>query len=39
MPDEFYFMACVARFDTINANRVPICGIARLTAVEVMHRK
>lgn len=39
MPDELDIMARMTRFDTVHADSVPIGRIARMTPVEVVHRK
>lgn len=35
--DEFYIVTGVASFYTVDAYRVPIRRVARLTTVEVVH--
>lgn len=37
--DEFHVVASVTSFYTVNAYRVPIRRVARLTTIEVVHRK
>lgn len=37
--DEFHIVASVTSFYTVNAYRVPIRRVARLTTVEVVHRE
>lgn len=39
MPDELDIMARMTRLDAVHANRVPIGCVARVTPVEVVHRK
>lgn len=39
MPDELDIVARVARFDTVDADRVAVGRVARVAAVKVVHRK
>lgn len=39
MPDELHVMSLMADLDAVDADRVPIRRIARVAAVEVVHRE
>lgn len=37
MPDELDIMSSMASLDAIHANRIPVCRVAGLTSVEIVH--
>lgn len=39
MTNEFNIVSGMTGFNTIHADRISIGGVARLTSVEIVHRK